>query len=198
MSFSNSILNGWEDDLSTNDNLRPVLEKVDLLLLELRRLRSAEVHFKIVHRFRAQGSECLPGEEIAAVYLVHRGREYLIPLSLALRLVFDCLAKYSRYPQSASQIEACFRADPFYSLHGKNVANTGALRRRIARSAIKVYLQRIREALACAFREANLRLDPRDVLVSQETVMNEVGFRLRGTFQWVHVDHQGPEFTWIE
>jgi hypothetical protein len=171
-------------------NPSAVLDKVELLLTESKYLRTAGAHFRIVHRFRIPGTECLPGEEVAAIYVVHRGREYLIPLSVTLRLMFDCLARHSRAPQSASQIEASFRADPFYARHGMHVANSAALRRRIARSAIKVYVQRIREALTRAFREANLKLDPRDVLLSQETVMNEVGYRLRGTFQWMHIDRQ--------
>jgi hypothetical protein len=172
------------------NNPPAVLDKVELLLTESKYLKAAGAHFRIVHRFRIPGTECLPGEEVAAVYLLHRGREYLIPFSITLRLLFDCLAKSSRAPQSASQIKACFRADPFYVRHGMHALKSSTLRRRIARSAIKVYIQRTREALARAFREANLRLNPRDVLVSQETVMNEVGYRLRGTFQWVQIDRQ--------
>lgn len=184
--------------MSTKDKLSAVLEEVDFLLLELRQLQSAGLHFKIVHRFRAQGTECAPGEEVAAVYLVHRGREFQVPLSLTLRLVFDFLARHTRLAECASQIEACFRADPFYIRHGANVENGRKLRRRVARSAVKVYVQRIRRALALAFREANLWVDPSKVLVSQETVMNEVGYRLRGTFQWLHADHPGRKLAWIK
>jgi len=51
------------------------------------------------------GSDCLPGEEIVAVSLMYRGREYHLQLSLALRMLFDFLARHSRLPQSARQIE---------------------------------------------------------------------------------------------
>jgi hypothetical protein len=174
-----------------------VIEEIDLLLLEFRQLKSAGPHFRIFHRFRVPGTECAPGEEVAAVFLVHRGCEFCLPLSLTLRLVFDFLAKHARLPQSASQIADCFRDDPFYRKRGANVARHGELRRRIARSAIRVYVQRIREALALSFREANLHLDSRNVLASAETVMNETGYRLRGTFQWFHTDHPGDKLRWI-
>lgn len=185
--------------MSTNGKPSAVLEEVDFLLLEGRQLKSARLHFKIEHHGRVQGTEfCKPGEEVAACYLVSRGREFLIPLSLTLRLVFDFLAKNSRLAQCVSQIAAGFRADPFYTRHGANVAPDGSLRRRVARSAVRVYVQRIRRALALTFREANLRVDPNKVLVSQETVTNQVGYRLRGTFQWLHSEHPGRKFTWVK
>lgn len=167
-----------------------IIRASETLLFELRDVRQNGPLFRIVHRFCSAGTNCLPGEEVAAIYVVHRGCDFLIPLSLTLRLLVDYLAKYSRFPQNASQIEACFKADPFYTRHGMNVATTGTLRRRITRSAIKIYIQRIREALACAFLEAKLPLDPRDVLLSQKTVMNEVGYRLRAMYQWIHIHHQ--------
>ena len=48
--------------------------------------------------------------------------------------------------------------------------------------------KRIRAALQLAFREAGLELDPQRVLVSERTVGNEVGYRLRATVEWVHND----------
>lgn len=173
-----------------NDKFTPVLEKVDLLLLERRQMKSSGPHFKIEHRFRVQGTECAVGEEVAAVYLIHHGREFHIPLSLTLRLLVDFLAKHTRLPQSASQIAVAFRADRFYALHGANAAGRGKLKRkltrRMARSAIRVYVQRIRRALAVTFCEAHLPLDPSNILVSQTTVTNEVRYRFHGTFRWSH------------
>jgi hypothetical protein len=173
------------------------MEKVDLMLLEFKQLKSSRLHFTILHRFRAPGTECAPGEEVAAVYLMYHGREYRIPLSMSLRLVFDFLAKHARLSQSASQIAACFQADEFYRQHGSNIAGHGKLRRRVVRSAVRVYVIRIRKALALAFREAGLRVDPRNILASEETAMNDVGYRLRGTFDWLHSDHSGPKMQWI-
>lgn len=166
---------------------------------ELRRLSAADLHFKIWHRFRAPGTECAPGEEVAAVAVSFgsRQREFHLPLSLALRLVFDLLARHRHVPLSASQIAASFRSDAFYRKHGCNALKNGTLIRRVSRSSVRVYIDRICRALALSFEEAHLRIDPREVLVSQETVTNEVGYRLRGTFEWVHTDHPGREFEYL-
>jgi hypothetical protein len=161
------------------------------------RLSSADFHFKIWHRFRAPGTECAAGEEVAAVSILPRQGEFHVPLSLTLRLVFDFLARHRHVPLGASQIAASFRVDPFYRQHGRNALNCGTLIRRVSKSSVRVYIERIRRALALSFREANLRVEPQDVLLSQETVTNEVGYRLRGTFEWLHTDHPGPEFAFL-
>ena len=60
--------------------------------------------------------------------------------------------------------------------------------RRICRSYVRVYIERIRFALENAFREAGLPRDALGVLLSQETVMNEAGYRLKANFEWTHID----------
>jgi hypothetical protein len=115
------------------DNLEPVVDGVDLLLAELRVLKSQGPHLRIVHRFREPGMLCAPGEEIVVAYFVHRGQLYPIPLSLTMRMLIDYLARHSYLPQSASQIEAGMRADPFYMKHGVNAFPQNGLRRRISR-----------------------------------------------------------------
>lgn len=167
----------------TYDRFSSVLEKVDLSLLEYRLLTSSGPNFKIVHEWHAPGTDCLAGETVAAVILTRRGREFYVPLSLAPRLVFDCLAKYARFPLNASEIAARFQADDFYKQHGSNIGTGGRLRRHVARSAVRVHVERIRRALTLAFREANLRLDPRNVLASEEA-----GYRLRASVRVLHVD----------
>lgn len=173
--------------MSSNASLVPVLEKVHLILAEIKELHSAGVQCRVVHRFRLQGSDCLAGEEIAAVFLIHRGHEYRLRLSLALRIVFDFLARHSRLPQSARQIELGIRADDFYKRHAAN-ATGRAMTRRITRSAIREYVRRLRRAFRLAFREAGLRIDPDRVVIAEKTVGNEVGYRLRARCEWVHVD----------
>jgi hypothetical protein len=39
-------------------------------------------------------------------------------------------------------------------------------------------------------RQADLQVTPDTVLISQETVMNEVGYQLEATFEWVHLGVQ--------
>jgi hypothetical protein len=168
--------------------LTPVLEKVDLLIAEMKHLRSAGPHFRIVHRFRMPGTDCLPGEEIVGVFLVQRGGEYHLRLSLALRILFDFLARHSRLAQSVRQIELGVRADDFYKYHAKNAAGRSVLTRSIPRSAIKVYIKRLRRALALVFQEAGMNIDPGSVLVAQQTVGNEVSYQLKASCNWTHID----------
>jgi hypothetical protein len=165
-----------------------LLHYCDLLFAETAELRSSGPHFQIHHRFRKPGTDCAPGEEVFAVCLVHRGREYSLRLSLALRILFDYLARHSRFPQSATQIEAGIHADRFYTQHAASVMGRSKFTRSIPRSYVRVYIERLRSALESAFREAGLLMDSQAVLVSQQIVMNETGYRLKATVVWVHID----------
>jgi len=180
-------LNAKERVIFRNDELEAIIEEVDVLVAEMRELNAEGPHFRILHRFHALGSDCAPGEEVAGVYLVHRGREYFLRLPLALRLLFDYLARHSHLPQSATQIEAGIRAELFYAEHGRAAATeAGNLTRSIPRSYVRVYIERLRMALKEIFGKSNLRLTGEAVLISQETVMNEVSYRLKATFEWIH------------
>jgi hypothetical protein len=134
------------------------------------------------------GTECLPGEEIFAVYLVHRGRFYHLPFSASLRLLFDYLARHPRAPQSARQIELGVLSDDFYAQHGDNSGQRGKVPRRISRTAVREYIRRLHQALELAFEEAGLGIDPARVLVVEGTVGNEVGYQLRASCKWIHVE----------
>ena len=167
----------------------PVLKAVDLLIAEISRLRSAGPHFRIVYRFRMPGSiGRLAGQEACAVFLVERGREYQLRLTLAPRIVFDYLANHCRLAQSARQIELGIRADDFYKFHAKNANGRTVLTRQIPRSSIKVHVSRLHQALGMAFQEAGMLIDPRSVLIVQDTVGNEVGYRLKATCSQTYID----------
>jgi len=181
-------LSEWGRAMSQRNNLSGVLYKVDLLIAEIKALRTAGPHFRIVHRFRMPETYCLPGEEIAAVYLIHRGREYHLRLSLALRILFNFLACHSRLPHSARQIEMGIRADDFYRQHGANATGRATATRGISRSIVRVYVKRLHRALALAFQEAKINLDPRQVVVSRATVGNEVSISLKASCDWLHID----------
>ena len=170
-----------------SESLNRLLDEVDLLVAEVRELRARGPHIRIVHRFVAAGYKCAPGEEVFAVCLVHRGREYNLRLSLALRILFDYLARHSHIPQSAAQIEAGIRADRFYSEHAKNTGGKVKLTKGISRSYVRVYVERLREALGDVLERTHSIDDPRRILVSESTVMNEVGYRLRARTEWFHV-----------
>lgn len=172
----------------TNDVLQSIIEEVDVLFAEIRELSASGPHFRIVHRLHKPGTICAPGEEIAAVYLISRGREYCLKLNLALRILFDYLARHSRLPQSATQIEAGIRADRFYIQHTAAAMGKKKFTRSIPRSYVRVYIERVRSALEQIFRIAGLPVNPRRVLLSERTVMNEVGYRLMASVEWMHSD----------
>lgn len=173
----------------------PFIRKVDLLVAEIRHLRSAGPHFYILCRFRMPGSiERLPGQEVYAVFLMYRGREYQLRLTLAQRIVFDFLANHRRLAQSARQIELGIRADPFYKFHGKNANGHTVLTRRIPRSSIKEHIRRLHQAIQVVFQEAGIGIDPRNVLLAQETVGNEVLYKLKATCSWAHIDLTGHDY----
>jgi len=175
--------------MPSKNSLSPVLKKVDLLIAEIRHLRSAGPHFRILYRFRMPGSSGrLPGQEIFAVFLVYRGREYQLRLTLAQRIVFDYLANHCRLAQSARQIELGIRADDFYKFHAKNANGRTVLTRRIPRSSIKEHIRRLLQAIEVVFQEAGIGIDPRNVLLVQETVGNEVLYKLKATCSWTHID----------
>lgn len=172
----------------SNDSLAPVADHVELMIAELNHLRSSCLPFRLVHRFRMPGTDCAPGEEVLAIFLVYRGREYQLLLSPALLLVADYLLRNSRYAQTASQIAGGIHASSFYS--DKYATNSHGRRqmRRIPRSAIREYVRRLHKSLALAFHEANLRIDPLDVLTVEESVGNQVLYRWRAAVEVVHCD----------
>jgi hypothetical protein len=171
-----------------DDELMTIIDEVDVLVAEIRELNAEGPHFRIMHRFHRPGCDCAAGEEVAGIYLIHHGREFFVRLSLALRLLFDYLARHSRLPQSAAQIEAGIRADRFYSQHTTTVMGKEKFTRSIPRSYVRVYTERLRSAIENAFNEAGLQMDVHGVLLSQETVMNEIGYRLKASFEWTHID----------
>ena len=142
--------------------------------------------FAIVHRFWKPETICMSGEEIFAASLEIDGQEIQLRLPLALRLLFNYLATH-RIAQSASQIEAGMRGDPFYSRHARNSGSSKNLTRRIARSSVKTYIARLRTALQIAFDEAGVALRATEILISQTTVGPEHGYQLRAAVRFVHL-----------
>jgi hypothetical protein len=129
----------------------------------------------------------MPGEEVLAIFLVYRGREYQLRLSAALLLLADYLLRHSRCAQTATQISIGIHDGyGFYAEHGTN----GRRQRiwRIPRSAIREDVKRLKRALAAVFKQANVGVDPADVLVTQDTVSNQVLYRWKCRPEVVHID----------
>lgn len=171
-----------------SDNGTWLRREIDFLVEESSEPSGRDLTIRVVHRFRSPNVEnCQPGEEIFAVILICRGKEYPLRLSLALRLLVDYLGRH-RLPQSAAQIELGVRANEFYRRHAANGNRGRALTRTIARSYVKEYIRRLHRALQLAFNEVHLNLDPRKVLEEVKTVGNEIGYALRARCEWVHSD----------
>lgn len=172
----------------------PILKAVNLLIAEISHLRAAGPHFRVVYRFRTPGTiGRMPAQEIFAIFLVHRGREYQLRLTLGQRVVFDYLGKYCKLGQSARQIELGIRADEFYRLHAMNATKCAVVTRKIPRSSITEHIRRIHKALGIVFREAELGIDPRRVVVVQDTVGNEVLYKLKATITYSYLDLTSPD-----
>ena len=170
--------------MDLNDLYLPVLREVDLLIMEAATLQALGPRFVIVHRY-CRGGVCLPGEEIAFVLFPHRSREIVLKISTTEKLLFEAFAQNRRFPQSATQIEGFLRTDPFFKRHGAN-ALPSRLARRICRPSIPMHVRRLRAALAAAFAEAGLNLDPLQVLC-EERAAGPLGYQLRATIEWRHL-----------
>ena len=171
--------------LYMSDRFIPLIQEVEFLIAEAVQLEDVGPCFTILHRNWMPGTVCCPGEQVALVELNHRADGIPLSLPLAERLQFDYLGRY-RLPQSAAQIEAGMRTDAFCVNHARNAGISSRQTRKFARSEIRVYIQRIRKALEDAFKEAGIKLDPADVLVSERTTGNEVSYRLKGSVEWIH------------
>jgi|SRR5580700_1443805 hypothetical protein len=170
-------------------DFRQIVERAEVLLAELAWFSQAGPELRIVHRFQIPGTNCQAGEEIWLISIVHRGREIILPLTLALRQVVNYLAETKHIPQSATQIAAGMRRSAFYVKHGMNSGIPS--RRKISRSTVKEYIKRIRKAFDFSFREMGLDLDPKRVLVSKTTMGNEIHYQLRARIEWVHLGSDG-------
>jgi hypothetical protein len=180
----------WERGMSLNHDFSPVVENVQLLIAERDQLRSSLLPFRVTHRFRMPGTDCWDGEEVLAISCTPRGREYQLRLSPALLILGDYLLRDSRFAQTASQIADGIHANSFYS---EKYAANGRGRRhrimRIPRSAIREYIKRLHRALALVFHEANLSIDPFDVLTVEESVGNQVLYQWKASsVEVVHFD----------
>jgi hypothetical protein len=174
--------------LSIYDKFSPLLQDIELVLTERKEIRSVGPQLVIWHRFQKPGIVgCSPGEEIFLVSLHSRGTYIPIKLSLSLKILIDYLARHRHVPQSASQIEAGIRAEPFYIKHASNAGAGKSQTRKICRSAVRVYIRRFRHAFGDASVEAGHTMDLASVLLSERTDGNEVLYRLKASVRWFHV-----------
>jgi hypothetical protein len=161
-----------------------LLEAIELLLAQMQELKRNGPLFQIIHRF-SRGL-CAPGEEIAAIMLMHDGSSYQLPLGLTQRFVFDFLAQHRRIALDSSQIASGLSGDQFYRMHA---ANSGQRQyKQIRRPTVKVLTQRIRKAVSRALAEVQLPFDAVDILRSCPAEGSRVVlYRLQAQIRWHHV-----------
>jgi len=167
------------------DRLECVLDEIDLILLEAKRLASTGPSFLIVHRYSTPGTICLPGEEVSVVLLSSRCQTIPLPFSLATRILFNQIAS-CRLPQSASQIEASIKVDEFYTRHAANAQTKSRQTRSFSRPAVKEYVKRIRQIMASTLPAVGINMDPCEILRSERTTGNEVLYRLQANVRIIH------------
>ncbi len=169
-----------------SDGYQPLLEEVDFVLAEQRLLSSEGPHFIVKHGYHVPGTFCVPGETVEEVCLWENFSEYPLLLAPTPILLFDCLRRFRRL--TAATVEEIMLNHAFYTDYGLHCSGP---KRHISiprRLTTKVYISRIHEAMARAFREAGLRLDPKRVLLSESIGSNMVTYRLKGQIEVVHLD----------
>jgi hypothetical protein len=170
------------------NEFRAIVRAIELVKAERAELSRRGPRFLVVHRFWQPETICTPGEAIAEVQMMHRRKAFSVPLSTRLLLLFDYLARHKGMPQSASLIAAGLSVDPFSQEHGFYANAEETLSKDLSRTAVKQQIVRLRAALRSAFRKAGLNIDPSRVVISTETEMNEVRYRLKAAVEWRHLE----------
>jgi hypothetical protein len=170
-----------------------LIREIDYLLAARKEIAAEGPCFRIVHARRVAGNEsspcctgCIPGEEILGVWLVHRGRSYQLAFSRAEAGLVDYLSR-RRMMQTATQIERGIHTDPFHQWQCTRRRKSGGREARYHRTTIRIYVRRVRLALADVFHDSGLSIDPASVMVIQPTFSNEVMYRFTARTECVHI-----------
>jgi len=134
----------------------------------------------IVHSYSCVRSPkgCIPGEEVRSAWLTWDGGSHQLPLSTPHLLLLDYIARHSRIPQNARQIEEGLNEDHmrFYLQHASNAPSRTAVPPRTTRTAVPKQIERIREQLGLFFKTEKIQLDPKGLLRSLPTSSREVRY----------------------
>lgn len=169
-----------------SDAVIKIVEELEFLEAEKRRMRERGPHFRIVLRCSEPFVPCDGHEEISALYLVHARNSVQLRLGETLSILFNYLARHNRFAQTAKQIARGTHPRDI-RVRSRISADLSGRSSGIPARYVRVYIDRIREALGAALTEAGLDSRPESVLLSEKTVLNEVGYRLRATVEWHHI-----------
>lgn len=157
--------------MSERTRFAPILEEIEFLIAERKQIASSGPHLRILYTVDRNERK-----EISVIILSHRSRPFPMKLSRRGRIFVDFLAKHRHLSLTAAEIEAGI--DEFYAKDGACTQRTRQ-KHILPRRMVKVYVQRARQALGRAFREAGLKADPYRVLVSELSETNHTLYRLK-------------------
>ena len=158
-----------------------IIEEIEFIEAERRESRESGPHFRIIHRSEHRSDSNYSYQEAVAVFLVCGDRFFQVMLGSVLVRLFDYMARHNRLAQTAEADRKRHSGGPPFRAHRR----TKPRNCRTPRRYVRVYVDRIRVALDLVFQECGLGIRPESVLISEDTVMNEVGYRLRASFEWL-------------
>ena len=171
----------------SGDNIRRIVAEIEYLRARRARTPEARPRLIVSHSHHQAVKDCLPGETIERACLSVHSEAIPLRLSDNGLVLLDILARKKPQPLTAAHIERILAADPFYSHLGANGMSAERQAIRLTRKTIKVYIQRLREQIGKALKEAGLAMRPEEVLISEETeLLNVTAYRLAISCEFVH------------
>jgi hypothetical protein len=175
-----------------DDAIHRIVEEIEYLRAKRARMAGARPRLIVVHGHHQAVNDCLPGETIEqACFSVSSD---VIPLRVSPTglVLADVFARKKPLPLTVAHIERILATDPFYVRLGANAASAQRPTIRLTHRSIKVYVQRLRQQIGKALKEAGLAMRPEEILVSEDTdLLNVAAYRLTISCEFVHVDGTG-------
>jgi hypothetical protein len=173
----------------SNSGIREVVAEIEYLRAKRAQVSSASPRLIVVHGEHQPLTKCMPGETVEQVSLAVRSNVISLQLSPTGLVIADIFARKKPMVLCATHIERSLASDPFYMRLGANAVSVPRPTIRLTRKTIKVYIQRLRQQLGKALREAGLAMLPEEVLVSESTDLSNVtAYRLAIPCEFVHLD----------
>jgi hypothetical protein len=173
--------------MRNRESFGQLIEEVDFLLAERRHLRARGLHLILEHLDHIPGPICAHGEMIGNISLGGLYEPVSLCFSHVSLLLMDCLCRH-RLPLSGRRIEQIMNTDPFYVHYAANrIGHQQNIARPNSRT-VRGYVSRIWKQMHKVFQEVGLKLDPRQILVSEPTDSNVILYRLKATIEIVHRD----------
>jgi hypothetical protein len=174
--------------MKDNEGIRRLVDEIEYLRARRAQMATAIPRLIVVHGYHRPETDCLHGETVEQINLSVRSNVIPLRLSPTGLVIADVLARKRPMPLSASHIERILASDPFCVRLGANAAPAPRPTIRLTRKSIKVYIQRLRQQLGKALKEAGISMQPEEALVSESTdLLNVAAYRLTIPCEFVHM-----------